>query len=440
MEMAYIFRFFHPRSFIVILVILLCLPCFQSFNSNGCPKSDQKVFFRSSTKKCPIFSAQSLKNIFTLSGGQRKLRQEQTIHLPSTKELESEPVSSSASLKTFPSLLADRVKDFVEKNFFLSGAALSIVLAAMYPQVAMKGGLIKPELTISKVGVSCIFLLSGLSLRVKDMVDAITNIKLNALVQSVMFGVTPLYYYAFGNLLRLTPLNPALIDGVRVLGCLPCTVNMCIALTTAAGGNVASAICNAVLGNLLGVFLTPSLLYYHFGQTVQVPFLSFLTKLILKVLVPLAIGQTFRAFVLKERYMNYKKTCSRITDLLLISIVYATFCDVFARGGLGVSGGSLVFLMAILPTAFAFSQLLMFMFSKLPFVKLSRKDQVAAMFCSTQKTLAFGMPIIQSFFEKSPNLALISTPLLVLHPFQLLIGSVMVPYLQKYISEEEKAK
>ena len=38
-------------------------------------------------------------------------------------------------------------------------------------------------------------------------------------------------------------------------------VNMCIVLTDSAGGATASALFNAALGNILGVFLTPLLLY-----------------------------------------------------------------------------------------------------------------------------------------------------------------------------------
>jgi len=103
---------------------------------------------------------------------------------------------------------------------------------------------------------------------------------------------------------------------------------------------------------------------------------------------------------------------------------------------MGVSTGCLFLLATALPAAFFLSQLAMFAFSALPVFKLTRKDQTAAMFCATQKTLAFGMPLIKAFFEGSPHAALITTPLLVIHPLQLLIGSLMIPYLQRYIKQE----
>lgn len=371
--------------------------------------------------------------IFTLNGGQK---QHKIQPLPTTAKVNINSNAVQEPEKAQGVLAA--AKKIIEQNFFLSGAIFSIFLAYLKPGVAKTGGLIRPEITISKFGVAGIFFLSGLSLRLREMLAAMTHLRLNALVQAVMFGATPLYYLGLAQALRAwTPLPAALVDGVLVLGTLPCTVNMCIALTTAAEGNVASAICNAVLGNLLGVFATPALLYRHFGHTVSVPFFTFLNKIILKVLIPLLIGQTARALFLEKIYLAHKKKFSRSMDLLLISIVYATFCDVFARGGLGVSGSSLLFLMVVLPSAFTASQLAMLGIARNPLLKLSKKDQIAAMFCGTQKTLAFGMPLIQAFFEGNPSLALITTPLLVLHPMQLLIGSLLTPYLRKYAADEE---
>ena len=60
-------------------------------------------------------------------------------------------------------------------------------------------------------------------------------------------------------------LPPALCDGLTVLACLPTTVNMCVVLTASAGGNVAAALFNAVVGNALGVVATPALLLLALG-------------------------------------------------------------------------------------------------------------------------------------------------------------------------------
>jgi len=224
----------------------------------------------------PRSFAGKLKQFFNVHGGSERTKQRNHVG----GNLSSSQAHTTIELNIIvppPSKLKllEKVTSFVGKNVFMTGAAVSIVLAALYPDICKTGGLLKPELTVNKMAVSMIFLLSGLSLSVRDMWSAMTNYKLNSMIQIVMFGVTPLYYEGIAKIMRYAKINSHLIDGIICLGCLPTTVNMCIALTTAAGGNVASAICNAVLGNLLGIFVTPALLYHHFGHTVSLPFFFF---------------------------------------------------------------------------------------------------------------------------------------------------------------------
>ena len=47
-----------------------------------------------------------------------------------------------------------------------------------------------------------------------------------------------------------------------------------------------SALCNAVIGNMAGILLTPALLLRFFGTQVQLPFLAMVMKLVNKVVVP----------------------------------------------------------------------------------------------------------------------------------------------------------
>ena len=138
--------------------------------------------------------------------------------------------------------------------------------------------------------MTCIFLLSGLSLELSELKAAVTNLKLNFAIQAITFGAWPfLVGLPLTSFLRsyVPGLLPSpLLDGLLILSCLPTTVNMCIILTSASGGNVASSLCNAVFSNLAGIFLTPALLLRFFGSTIQLPFADMVVKLCNKVLVP----------------------------------------------------------------------------------------------------------------------------------------------------------
>ena len=57
---------------------------------------------------------------------------------------------------------------------------------------------------------------------------------------------------------------------------------------------------------------------------------------------------------------------------------------------------------------------------------------ISALFCASHKTLAFGLPLLQTVFEGDPKLALYCAPLMFIHPMQLMIGSLFVKPLQEY--------
>ncbi len=157
-------------------------------------------------------------------------------------------------------------------------------------KLGVDGGILRPELFIGKYGVGLIFLLSGLSLQTSELTRALSNMKLNGLIQLAIFAIWPLLIGVPLKALLTTILPnlipPALVDGILIMTCLPTTVNMCIMLTSASGGNVAASICNAVLSNMAGIFITPALLFQFFGTQIRLPFLQMVLKLCKKVLLP----------------------------------------------------------------------------------------------------------------------------------------------------------
>lgn len=247
---------------------------------------------------------------------QRVKRRLQTLGLPATSSVNGGNID--------PPFL-DRLQKFAGKNFFLLGMVAAVSLARAFPELGRTGGVLRPELFIGNWGVTCIFLLSGLSLELSELKEAASNHKLNSLVQVITFGAWPLVGLSLTHALRtFAPglLPPALLEGLLILTCLPTTVNMCILLTSACGGNVASALCNAVISNLAGVFLTPALLLQFFGTSIQLPFTDMVVKLSQKVLLPVGIGQALRATPVKSFYKAHSKMFKRLQEVYLIDIAF----------------------------------------------------------------------------------------------------------------------
>lgn len=180
-----------------------------------------------------------------------------------------------------------------------------------------------------------------------------------------------------------------------------------------------------------GIFITPALLFRFFGAQIQLPFLDMVAKLCSKVLLPVAIGQVLRGTKVKDMYQANAKRCKSLQEFVLLSIVWNAFCNTFSQGvalelrhGLG--------LLALLLPLHLLSLGILFKLFAHPFWNFSRGEVVAAMFGASHKTLAFGLPLVGTIFEGNPNLASYCAPIMFIHPIQLIIGSILVPRINKY--------
>lgn len=191
---------------------------------------------------------------------------------------------SSASL----SVIA-RTKSFVSKQFFPLGMVVAVTFAKLLPWLGENGSILHPELFIGQYGVATIFLLSGLSVRLSEVSDAISNLPLNMAIQFATFVVWP---FCIGlpstkALESFNVLSRPLLDGLLILTCLPTTINMCVVLTSTSGGNVACSLCNAVMSNMAGIFITPALLILLLGKReINLSILDMVLRLCGKVLLP----------------------------------------------------------------------------------------------------------------------------------------------------------
>jgi solute carrier family 10 (sodium/bile acid cotransporter), member 7 len=342
------------------------------------------------------------------------------------------------------SLLSRNVLAFLNRHFFVIGMMVTIAFSYQFPNLGRTGSPLHPERFIQQYAVMAIFFLSGLSLQFQQIQRAVANVRLNLLIQIILFLVWP---WAVGRPLHtlglrwLYPsfniLSPPLWDGLFMATCLPTTVNMCVILTATAGGDVAAALCNAVLSNLLGILGTPLLLLHFFGSHIHLSWPTLLGQLSRKVLLPLGVGQILRAALppVKDWYQRHNPFFKRAQEVILLSILWNAFSTAMASHlGVGLRDGmALLVLLPLLHLSALASTGALF---ALPWWKFPRAQVVAAMFCSSQKTLAFGLPLLQTMFHGNANVALYCAPLMLLHPIQLTIGSLLVPKLEEYVKEK----
>ncbi|XP_037252457.1 sodium/bile acid cotransporter 7 isoform X3 [Falco rusticolus] len=285
---------------------------------------------------------------------------------------------------------------------------------------------LKPEITITYIAVSAIFFNSGLSLKTEELTSALMHVKLHLFVQIFTLVFFPTAIWLFLQLLSITPINEWLLKGLQTVGCMPPPVSSAVILTKAVGGNEAAAIFNSAFGSFL------------LGSSSSVPFTSIFSQLFMTVVVPLIIGQIVRRYI-KDWLERKKPPFGTISSCVLLMIIYTTFCDTFANPNIDLDKFSLILIVFIIFSVQMSFMFLTFLFSTRNNSSFTPADTVAIIFCSTHKSLTLGIPMLKIVFMGYEHLSLISVPLLIYHPAQILLGSLLVPTIKSWMVSRQKA-
>ncbi|KAI8971905.1 SBF-like CPA transporter family-domain-containing protein [Mycotypha africana] len=365
-----------------------------------------------------------------------------------------------------------RLKAAFLKYWFLLGLFIAIFFAWLFPNVARKGGYLRAEWSIKWGAVIIIFFISGLSLRTRILAQTILRIRLHFLIQFINLILIP--FFVFGLVIMFfklhTPLNSLLLIGVVIAASTPTTVSSNVVMTKNANGNEASALMNAALGNILGIFVSPSLVSYfqvpllaaspedESANTAggSVDYITVLKQLGLTVLLPLVVGQGIQlAFTEPVAKFKAKARLSDVSSFCLLLMVWSVFSDAIHAGSFSAVAGKDILGIALLNFFFyiLFSITCLFL-ARLPYpekligrqqwiekIRYSREDTVAVMFCGATKTVAMGVPLINVLYQKGDpgTIGVLSTPLLLYHVEQLILGNIEVEILKKWVLKGQEA-
>ncbi|XP_063666006.1 sodium/bile acid cotransporter 7 isoform X7 [Pan troglodytes] len=275
-----------------------------------------------------------------------------------------------------------RLLERMRKDWFMVGIVLAIAGAKLEPSIGVNGGPLKPEITVSYIAVATIFFNSGLSLKTEELTSALVHLKLHLFIQIFTLAFFPATIWLFLQLLSITPINEWLLKGLQTVGCMPPPVSSAVILTKAVGGNE-------------GIVITPLLLLLFLGSSSSVPFTSIFSQLFMTVVVPLIIGQIVRRYI-KDWLERKKPPFGAISSSVLLMIIYTTFCDTFSNPNIDLDKFSLVLIL---------------------FIRI---------------------PMLKIVFAGHEHLSLISVPLLIYHPAQILLGSVLVPTIKSWMVSRQK--
>lgn len=310
----------------------------------------------------------------------------------------------------------------VVTDWFLCGMFIATLLAWLFPRFGSSGGALHAEY-VTNIGVFLVFFLHGVNLSSEQIRHGLKNWRLHLMVQGFTFVVFPLLWLV-GKTLLGTQVPALLMLGFLYLCALPSTISSSVALTGSAKGNVPAAILNASLSSVLGIFITPWLVSLVVGSGSDgIDLGSTLLDLCAMLLLPLLLGQLLRPW-LGHLFARYKRYTAVLDKLVILLLVYAAFCNSMVSG-MWQQQGTAVIAMALLGSALLLALVLWLTTRSARALNFSPADEIAAVFCASKKSLAAGAPMAALIFGAHPGLGLILLPIMIYHPLQLIVCSVM---------------
>lgn len=291
---------------------------------------------------------------------------------------------------------------------------------------------------LEKYAIAALFFIAGVGLPVGILKDAAGDVPLNAFILSFIF-IFPvaLAAAAVPELVSSGWLDAQTGNGLFILAALPTTVGSGVAFTRSADGNFSAALLNSLASNLVGIFLTPALIHAYLGADSSVNAIDSTSKLLLEAFVPVVLGMSTRLIpgVAERADGSLKEPTKRLSDVILAGVVAKAFLTA-EQSEAGSLDLTFAFHLICVLLAFMAIHKGTIWLAASSVRTFARRDRVAALYMGSHKTLAFGLPLIATTFEGDPNLPAYLLPLVLYHPMQILVSSVLVPALRRYVAAE----
>ncbi|MEZ5737090.1 MAG: bile acid:sodium symporter family protein [Novosphingobium sp.] len=310
------------------------------------------------------------------------------------------------------SLLPDR---------FLIVLLATIALAIFLPVSGEPAAKLKQ---VGSVGIALLFFLYGARLHYSAVLRGLANWRLQLAALLATFAFFPLIAWPMmKGAEALGLVDPLLLSGFLFLSLLPSTVQSSIAMVGIARGNVAGAICCASFSNLAGVFLTPLFAFVLMGRHAgDLDPGAAIGKVAMQILLPFVLGMAFQAPLagLMKSVGRWLKLYDRGVILLLgyMAISAAVTGGVFSEVGVT----DLLFIGAMFALLLALATGGSWLLGG--WLGLDLEDQVALLFCGSQKSLASGVPLAAALFPATMA-GVIIVPVIIYHQMQLVIGTLL---------------
>jgi len=194
---------------------------------------------------------------------------------------------------------------------------------------------------------------------------------------------------------------------------------------------VAAALCSASLSSILGIVLTPLLvgvlLHVHGEGAV-----NGIGSIAARLLLPFLAGQILQA-TLDDWMRHHRKLVRTVDHVSVLLMVYAVISAATLSGMWSRLPPSSFAVLAIVDAALLATMLAATAFAARR-LGMAREDEIAIVFCGTQKSLVTGIPMANALFAAS-TLGFVVLPLTIYHQLQFMACAALA---RRYAASERR--
>jgi sodium/bile acid cotransporter 7 len=310
------------------------------------------------------------------------------------------------------------VGHFLQKQWFLIGIAAASVLAYFFPE----WGDTLRRYGFFSIGIFLAFFITGLSLETRSIFRQVQEFR-----APVAAACSSLILYPLLAWLMALPVLPyEFVIGVCIIAVGPVTVSSGTIMTAIARGNVPLSLCICILTSFLAIFTIPLMLnmMLSVGGKIELPVLKMLGGLILKVLVPIVLGQIVRPFI-KNIIQRINNPLSIFQSCIIILIIFRAVSS--SAENLNQAGTTILSIFAFMAFLHFFMLLLNYGIATL--LKLERSSITAFTIHTSQKTLTVTYIVWAGYFAHDYPMAFI--PAIICQLIQMTVGTFAADFFKK---------
>jgi solute carrier family 10 (sodium/bile acid cotransporter), member 7 len=305
---------------------------------------------------------------------------------------------------------------------FIIGLIAMIITALVFP-FEDSFATIFPLKKIIYWGITGIFFLYGLKLNPTKIKEDMQNWRLHVIVQSITFLIFPLLILLLYPLFVNTEFYTLWL-ATFFLAVLPSTVSSSVVMVSIARGNISSAIFNASISGLIGLFITPLWMSFFISSTTEsMPLAEMTQQLLYQIVIPVLAGLTLNRYLGKLVQRN-SNSIAWFDKIVIFLIVYKSFSAAFING---IFTQIPWWAFCILSSVIILVFFILFNLTKkiVKLLKFNRQDSITAVFCSSKKSLVHGSVFVTVIIIDTSLQSLFLLPIMIYHAFQLFYTSYL---------------